>query len=48
MAKAWDLLCDMTVPVETLRAADDLVAEFQRVILAMLGRRAGAPPPELH
>jgi hypothetical protein len=41
---------NMRVPVETLRTASDLVAEFQRVMRAMLVRRAhraGVPSPEL-
>ena len=39
---------EMKVPIETLRASQDLVLEFQRILLAILGRRAeriGAPPP---
>ena len=40
----------MTVPVETLRASQNVVLELQRVIIAILGRRAdreGAPPPPI-
>ena len=29
---------EMTVPIETLRASQDVVLEFQRIIIAMLGR----------
>ena len=39
---------EMTVPIETLRASQNVVLEFQRIIIALLGRRAdrkGAPPP---
>jgi hypothetical protein len=41
---------EMTVPIESLRTSQDVVLEFQRIIIAILGPRAnrkGAPPPPI-
>jgi hypothetical protein len=41
---------EMTVPIDTLRDSRDVILEFQRIIVAILGRRAnreGAPLPPI-